>query len=85
MSSPPDVDALERRLHKRGFKRTDGYMFECAACGNNSMLTYGIMGKSGGRTIRLCVHCGATKSWLSGAGMGSASEDPDFDLERFLA
>lgn len=76
---------MERRLHKRGFKRTDGFMFECTACSNNSMLTYGIMGKTGGRTIRLCVHCGATKSWLSGAGMGSASEDPDFDLERFLA
>ena len=43
-----------------------------------------ILGRSGGRDIRLCTACGASKSWRATAGMDERNEDVDFDLRAFL-
>ena len=81
---PIDLDALERRLNKRGFKQTDLYHHECPSCKEPAVRVYGIMGKTGGRDIRVCLACGVVKSFRNVAGMEGRAEDPDFDLEAFL-
>ena len=79
-----DLETIEYKLKKRGFKQTDVLHHECPTCHENAVRIYGIGGKLGGRDIRLCLACGAVKSFRSHAGMEDRSEDADFDLQAFL-
>jgi hypothetical protein len=79
-----NLDALEYKLGKRGFKQVDLYHHECPSCHENAVRIYGIGGKLGGRDIRLCLACGVCRSFRSGSGMEDRVEDPGFDLETFL-
>jgi hypothetical protein len=83
---PPvtDLDALERKLAKRGFKRGDVYLHDCPECHEHAVLKYSIGGRTGGRDISLCQACGDAKSWRSGAGLESREQDLGFDLHKFL-
>jgi hypothetical protein len=81
---PVDIDELERKLYKRGFKLDDVYFHECEACKERAVRKYRIMSKTGGRDIGICLACGVAKSWTSGAGMEGRAEDPNFDLTTFL-
>jgi hypothetical protein len=84
MAPPADLEELVRKLHKRGFHQTDAFVHECAACKERAVLIYSIMGRSGGRDIRLCAACGDAKSWRNVAGMEGREPDPEFDLRSFL-
>jgi hypothetical protein len=79
-----DLATLEYKLTKRGFRRDDVLLHECASCQTRAVATYIIAGKSGGRDISLCLECGAARSWRSGAGLEKREEDPGFDLRAFL-
>ena len=79
-----DLEVLERRLAKRGFKQNDGFLHECTSCKEKAVIKFGIAAKTGGRDIGYCQACGVAKSWRSGAGMEGRVEDPAFDLETFL-
>ena len=83
---PPveNLEAIEYRLGKRGFKRDDLFMHECPACKEQAVASYKIFGKIGGRDIKLCLACGVARSWRSGAAMQDRVEDPGFDLDAFL-
>ena len=84
---PPvtNLEAIEYKLKKRGFKQTDVYHHECAACKEPAVRIFGIINKVGGRDIQICLACGVVKSFRTGAGMEGRQEDADFDLEKFLA
>ena len=79
-----DLENIEQKLVKRGFKQADIYHHECTSCHQNAVRIYGIGGKLGGRDIRLCLECGACRSFRSSSGMEDRVEDPDFDLQTFL-
>jgi hypothetical protein len=79
-----DVEALEHKLRKRGFRRDDVLLHECASCKERAVATYVIAGKTGGRDITLCLACGVARSWRSGAGFVQRVEDLAFDLHEFL-
>jgi hypothetical protein len=79
-----DLQTLEYKLGKRGFRRDDMFFHDCASCKEHAVATYKIVGKAGGRDIALCLHCGVARSWRSVAGMIDRQEDPDFDLRAFL-
>jgi hypothetical protein len=80
-----DLDTLEYKLGKRGFRREDGYLHQCTDCGEQAVLKYVVAGKTGGRDISLCQACGSSRSWRSGAGLEAREEDTGFDLRAFLA
>lgn len=82
--SQNELDTLEYKLHKRGFRRDDVLLHVCAACEAKAVLTYVIAGRTGGRDIQLCVECGEARSWRSTGGLEQRSEDPSFDLDAFL-
>jgi hypothetical protein len=79
-----DLETLEQKLVKRGFRRDDGYLHECPDCHEHAALTYVLIGKTGGRDISLCQACGVSRSWRSGAGFQAREEDRGFDLRTFL-
>ena len=79
-----DLQTLEYKLGKRGFKRSDVYLHVCEKCKEQAMATYQIMGRSGGRDIKLCLACGDARSWRSVAGMEERQEEVGFDLRAFL-
>jgi hypothetical protein len=79
-----NLETLEYKLKKRGFKQEDVFHHECPTCKENAVRVYAILGKVGGRDIRLCLACGDARSWRSVAGMNERVEDPDFDLNAFL-
>ena len=79
-----DLDTLEYKLKKRGFRRDDVLLHECTRCHANAVATYVIAGKSGGRDIELCVECGYARSHRSVAGLEQRVEDAGFDLRVFL-
>lgn len=83
---PPveNLEAIEYKLNKRGFKQSDVYHHECPSCHENAVRVYGITSKVGGRDIRLCLACGQCTSFRTAAGMESRAEDPGFDLDAFL-
>jgi hypothetical protein len=83
---PPveNLEALEFKLRKRGFNQSDVLHHECPTCKEHAVRIYAIKGKTGGRDIRLCLACGAVKSYRNMAGMEGRAEDPDFDLDTFL-
>ena len=80
----PDLATLEYKLQKRGFRRDDVFLHECATCKEQAVATYIIAGKSGGRDISLCLACGKARSWRSVAGLEQRVEDEGFDLRAFL-
>lgn len=84
MSPPSDLEALIAKLRKRGFRQDDAFLHECAACGERRVAVYKVLGRSGGRDIRLCLGCGDAKSWRAGAGMEQREQDTSFDLRDFL-
>jgi len=79
-----DLEVIEQKLRKRGFKQNDVLHHECPACHEHAVRIYAITGRSGGRDIRLCLACGDARSWTSVAGLEQRSEDANFDLETFL-
>jgi len=79
-----DLDTLERKLVKRGFRREDGYYHECADCHEQAIRKYVLSGRTGGRDISICEACGKSRSWRSGAGFEAREEDTSFDLRVFV-
>jgi len=79
-----DLDTLEHKLRKRGFRREDAYVHECTACHEHAVLKYVTIGKTGGRDISLCQACGVATSWRSVAGLEKREQDVGFDLRKFL-
>ena len=84
MPPPDDLETLIHKLKKRGFHQDDVLLHECPECKERGVAIYAILGRSGGRDIRLCLACGHAKSWRAGAGMEGREEDPGFDLRAFL-
>ena len=80
----PDLEALEYKLTKRGFRRNDVFLHECPECHVQACIRYAAAGKTGGRDISLCQACGDTKSWRSVAGLEQREQDLAFDLRKFL-
>jgi hypothetical protein len=81
----PDLESLQYKLRKRGFKVDDPQFHPCPDCGVQAVSRYVILGRSGGRDITLCLECGVARSWRSNAGMEEREEDVGFDLRAFLA
>ena len=79
-----DLETLEYKLGKRGFRQTDSFFHECPTCRERAVVKYGTIGRTGGRDISLCHACGAATSWRSVAGMESREQDVAFDLKAFL-
>lgn len=79
-----DLEALEHKLDKRGFRRVDVYLHECTACHERAVRKYATIGRTGGRDISLCEACGSATSWRSVAGMEQREQDAGFDLRAFL-
>jgi hypothetical protein len=79
-----DLDTVERKLVKRGFRREDAYYHECPDCHAQAIRKYVLSGRTGGRDISICEACGVSRSWRSGAGFEAREPDPGFDLRAFL-
>jgi hypothetical protein len=79
-----DLGTLEYKLNQRGFKRGDALWHECWECSTRAVAMYVILGRTGGRSISLCHHCGAARSWRAAAGAEDRTLDPTFDLRKFL-
>jgi hypothetical protein len=79
-----DLQTIEYKLGKRGFKRDDVFWHECKQCNTQAVAIYLIGGKTGGRQIHMCHECGHTQSWRAGAGLNEREEDVGFDLRKFL-
>jgi len=79
-----DLAALQYKLTKRGFRRDDVFLHECAGCHEQAVLKYITSGRTGGRDIALCQACGVARSWRSVAGLEAREEDLGFDLRAFL-
>lgn len=79
-----ELETIEYKLKKRGFKQGDVYHHECPTCHEKAVRIYAIMSKVGGRDIRLCLACGICTSFRANAGMDGREEDPGFDLTSFL-
>jgi len=79
-----DLQTLEYKLSKRGFRRDDLFLHACDKCNEQAVATYVIAGRSGGRDIKLCLACGDSRSWRSVAGLEQREEDVGFDLRVFL-
>lgn len=84
MPAIDDLESIEYKLRKRGFRREDAYVHECTACHEHAVLKYVLAGKTGGRDISLCQACGVATSWRSVAGLERREQDPAFDLRAFL-
>ncbi len=79
-----ELETIEYKLKKRGFKQGDVYHHECPSCSEKAVRIYTILAKTGGRDIRLCLACGKSTSFRASAGMEGREEDANFDLETFL-
>lgn len=79
-----ELETIEYKLKKRGFKQGDVYHHECPTCKEKAVRIYTILAKTGGRDIRLCLACGKSTSFRASAGMEGREEDANFDLETFL-
>jgi hypothetical protein len=84
MPAPADLETLQAKLKKRGFRQDDMFLHDCPACAEKAVAIYAISGRAGGRDIRLCLACGESRSWRAGAGMDGREQDPAFDLRAFL-
>ena len=82
--SNAEIENLEFKLDKRGFKREIRPIF-CEACGERANFIYAVKHtKMGGRMIEWCHACGNEVSWRRPDG-DERVVDESFDLERFLA
>lgn len=79
-----DWEEFDRKLKKRGFQQTDALLHECPSCHERAVAIYAILGKQGGRDIRVCRACGVAQSWRSPSGMETRELDTAFDLRTFL-
>jgi hypothetical protein len=79
-----DLQTLEFKLSKRGFRRDDLLLHKCSTCEEQAVASYVIAGKTGGRDIKLCLACGKARSWRSVAGLNDRVEEENFDLRAFL-
>jgi transcription elongation factor Elf1 len=79
-----ELETIEYKLKKRGFKQGDVYHHECPTCNEKAVRIFTILAKTGGRDIRLCLACGKATSFRASAGMEGREEDANFDLETFL-
>ncbi|HEY4242919.1 MAG TPA: hypothetical protein VGM88_24055 [Kofleriaceae bacterium] len=80
-----DLNQLEWKLGKRGFRLNDSLLHPCTACGiAQGVRRYSIVGKAGGRQIDLCQECGVSRSWRTNPGAEERSEEDGFDLHKFL-
>ena len=79
-----DLETLENKLRKRGFKRDDVLFHDCPVCSVHAVATYIIAGRTGGRDIALCHACGHSRSWRSVPGLEKREEEIGFDLKTFL-
>lgn len=77
-----DIEALQRKLKKRGFI-TDGVRERCDACSVNGVWIYKILARSGGRDIKWCLACDSVRSWRRTSD-DKLVEDTPFDLHKFL-
>jgi hypothetical protein len=77
-----EIDALMRKLKKRGFI-TDAVRERCEACGVNGVWVYKIHSRTGGRDIKWCLNCQVVRSWRRNAD-GALTEEANFDLQKFL-
>lgn len=82
--SERELETIEYKLKKRGFKQGDLYHHECPTCKEQAVRIYTILAKTGGRDIRLCLACGKATSFRASAGMEGREEDANFDLDTFL-
>jgi hypothetical protein len=79
-----DLETIDYKLRKRGFRREDAYLHECTSCHEQAVLKYAVSGRTGGRDISLCQACGVSTSWRSVAGLEQREQDLGFDLRAFL-
>ena len=79
-----NLESIEYKLRKRGFKQDDVYYHECPSCHEKAVRVYAIGSKLGGRDIRICLECGKSTSFRAGAGMDGRVQDTAFDLDEFL-
>jgi hypothetical protein len=79
-----DLETIDYKLRKRGFRREDVYLHECPSCHEQAVLKYAVSGRTGGRDISLCQACGLATSWRSVAGLEQREQDLGFDLRAFL-
>ncbi|MEO6774340.1 MAG: hypothetical protein ABI467_15195 [Kofleriaceae bacterium] len=84
MPAPADLETLQLKLKKRGFRQDDLFLHECPACAEKAVVIYAISARTGGRDIRLCMACGDARSWRAGQGMEQRVQDLEFDLRTFL-
>ncbi len=81
--SQAEIEALERKLSKRGFLR-DPRPVTCESCDEVAVFSYRIPHTNiGGRSIDWCHACQRERGWRRPGG-GDRVEEPGFDLERFL-
>ena len=82
--SESEIDTIEFKLDKRGFKRELRPIF-CESCGERASFVYAIKHTNiGGRMIEWCHACGREVSWRRPDG-DERIADEGFDLEQFLA
>lgn len=79
-----DFETVVYKLGKRGFRQTDSFLHECAACHERAVVVFGAAGRTGGRDIHICQACGNAQSWRNGAGLEGREADASFDLDAFL-
>lgn len=78
------METLEYKLTKRGFLRNPKPE-RCDACSERAVFLYTIPHTNiGGRSIEWCHACQNERGFLRPGG-GDRVEEPDFDLEAFLA
>jgi hypothetical protein len=72
-----------RKLLKRGFKR-DSVKDFCEACRVSALHVYKLLGRTGGRDVKMCMACGKISSFRRSAN-DDVTEEIGFDLDAFLA
>lgn len=78
-----ELDNLEHKLGKRGFRRELRPIF-CDDCGERTLYVYALAHTNiGGRSIEICHGCDVVRSWRRPDG-GDRVEDTGFDLDAFL-
>ncbi len=82
--TPSQVDTLEYKLGKRGFRR-EPRPTTCASCGQMALFHYALPHTNlGGRVIDWCHACDQERSWTRPDG-DTLVEQADFTIEGFLA
>jgi predicted RNA-binding Zn-ribbon protein involved in translation (DUF1610 family) len=79
-----DLETIEYKLGKRGFRQADSFFHECPSCHERAVVRWAAAGRTGGRDISLCQACGVATSWRSVPGLEAREQDLGFDLRAFL-